>query len=705
MIAILTEKYDVAEHIAAIVGATAKAGGRFQGGEYVVTWANGHLLSLTCPEDGSPWLTTTLPILPTQFYLAPRKDTHDNRDRQYAEKQLEVIARTLNEAEYVIAGTDAGREGQLIFEYIYAYVGCTRPVKRLWISSMTDQGIRDGMATLRDNSEFRNLYLSASCRAMADWLVGINATRAMTLCGESKRVLSVGRVQTPLLCMICKRYMRHYEFEPEPYWTVKATAYKGSKTFRAVTEKKFHLASEADAQRAALTADKELKVLSYEENESVVEPPRLYNTTKLQEDANTHLNLTAGDTMKILQSLYIKHKVITYPRTESRNVTKDVFDTIPGLMENMASWRRYDAQMARLDPDNLNDRCVNPLKITDHHAIIITGTRPPIGAMTQMEAAVFDMIATRMLEALSGASIQVSVTARLESKDGHVYVASGTTIKEPGWKAIRMDEQEMRETEEGGFENQNLPKMERGEVIRVLRVQSIEGQTKAPALYRDGSLMNAMKYAGRDIENETLRKKLKNSGLGTADTRYSELETLLDRGFVSRDEEGHILPTKTGLAMYFTVKDKDFADIAMTAQWETDLEAIENGDKDPVEFDTQIRKFVSEQVVAEIMNPDTKATLMGALAESQVRCPYCQELMESARDSVRCTCGFSIPRIKSGRAIDEFEMEELIEKGETPVLKGFVNDKGKRFSAALIRTPQKKVQFKYNNNNFNKRDK
>lgn len=709
MTTILAEKPSVAESIAAIVGATKKENGFYAGGGYNVTWAYGHLLKLSCPEDGSAWKIETLPVLPRQFYLVPR--TKKNEEGKEVEDpkvtaQLHIIERLFNTSDTIVAATDAGREGQLIFEYIYSYVGCTRPVKRLWISSMTEEAIRDGMNNLYDNADFRNLYLSAACRTQADWLVGINATRAVTLCGDSRLVLSMGRVQTPTLAMICRRYLDNQRFIPDQSYFVKAMLYKGTKTFKVRSEARFQYIKEAETVRATVVKDDNLTVKKFKKESATRRPPRLYSTSKIQEEASSRLGIDAWDTLKALQSLYATHKLITYPRTDTRYIPEDVYATIPALLRTIDSWKTYYDKMQGLDINNPDRTSVNPLKITDHHALIITGKRPDYTKLSKDEADIFGMIVERMLESFSPPCESERTELVLEDSQGDTFIASGSVVTKAGWRAVRNLDGEKGADPDDEFVRQTFPELQEGDKVRLLKAETVTSSTKAPALYTSGTLVHAMKYAGRNVDDPSLKATLKDIGLGTADTRAAEISTLLDRGYIIKDEEGHLIPTKTGLALYLSLGKLDIFSIGITGQWEKDLEAVANGEKNPAEFSESIYGFVKDNVVNEIFEPGLRQSLVGALEAAKVVCPYCGRLMENNRSAVTCACGFKIYRTIAGKVLDEFAIEDLIERGHTEELKGFVNKKGKHFSAVLERTPDKKIVFRFpdeNNRNFKKK--
>lgn len=692
---ILAEKPSVAEEIARIKGALVKREGYYEGKDVIVTWSYGHLLKLTCKEDGSPWRAETLPLLPVQFYLAPR--TRRNNEGKEVEdtkvtSQLEVIRKLFLSANEIIAATDAGREGQLIFEYIYAFVGATAPVRRLWISSLTEEAIREGLDNLYDNKDFYNLYLSAACRAQADWLVGINATRALTIAAGGQIVLSMGRVQTPALCMISRRYIDMMTFEANPYWTVRAVLYKGVKTFKVRSSKKFHYASDGDRLKTQTKSQGYLTVKSFRKEINQRNPPRLYSTAKIQEEASSRYGMTASTTKDILQSLYARHKVLTYPRTDTRYIPEDVFRTIPTLLDAIASWHSHDEELALVDKENLNRTSVNQLKITDHHALIPTGKRPDYSTMTADETKIFTMILERFIEAFCPASETENTSLVLENKDGYTFEAKGKRLVKAGWRGIRGEEPASEEEDE--YDNQPLPELKESEEVRIIRCENIEGSTKAPSLYTDGTMVHAMKYAGRNVEDETMKKTLRDIGLGTADTRDAEIDTLVERGYIVRDEEGHLVPTKTGLALYMTLKDQDIANVGMTGKWEVDLMAIADGTGDGNAFNSSIRKYVKENIVDEIFQPKLRGQLTAALEKTRVTCPYCGQKMENRRGSVTCSCGFRVNRMIAGKSIDEFLIEEIIENGETQVIRGFIDTKGRKFSARLYRGHDKQVHFK-----------
>ena len=399
MIALIAEKPSVAKDIARIIGATGRNDGYLSGNGYMVTWAFGHLIQLAMPEAYSVanFRRESLPILPPDFQLIPRqvKAEKGYKADPGVLKQLKVIKEVFDQCDRIIVATDAGREGELIFRYIFHYLNCRKPFVRLWISSLTDKAIREGLDNLQPGERYDNLYFSAKSRSEADWLIGINATQALSV-AAGQGVFSLGRVQTPTLVMICSRYLENKNFVPAKFWQLKAATASGGINFTAQSTAKWEQQPEAIAALQRVKDAGQLVVKSVERKEACQEPPLLYDLTTLQKEANTKLNFSADKTLSIAQSLYEK-KVMSYPRTGSRYIPEDVFDEMPERVALLGQYSRFAEYAAGLDGTPLNRRSVNDGKVTDHHALIITENLP--GELSKDERAVYELVAGRMLEA------------------------------------------------------------------------------------------------------------------------------------------------------------------------------------------------------------------------------------------------------------------------------------------------------------------
>ena len=566
---IIAEKPSVGREIAKVFGATTKKDGYMEGKGYTFTWAFGHLLQLAPPQEYGfyGWNVQNLPMLPQKFKLSIRKiKSKDGMiEDPGVRKQLDIIKNLFEEATEIIVATDAGREGELIFRYIYYYLKCKKPFKRLWISSQTDQAIKDGFRNLKPGSDYDTLFNSAHCRSQSDWLVGMNATQALSLSSGTRSVLSLGRVQTPTLAMICLRYLENKNFVPEPFYQVSIMLDKNGQLFKAVTDEKFKTKEEAQ-----LIVDQVLptgNILNVEAKPRKEPPPLLHDLSSLQQEANKKKGFTADQTLTLLQNLY-ESKLVTYPRTGSRYIGDDVFAGVPNLIEKLKDHPELGKQANVLSDAKLNKRSVNAKKVTDHHAILPTGETPY--QLSPDKQAIYDLVAGRMLEAFHQDCIKEITKITVES--GAKFFASGTVIGVAGWRAVFNEPDEEKKEEE----NASLPKVQQGENLPVTEKTLLEKQTKPKPLYNEASLLKALETAGKDIDDEELRYAMKDSGLGTPATRAVIIETLIKRDYVMREKK-NLLPTQTGLAVYNVVKDYRIAQAELTGNWEKRLEEIRSG--------------------------------------------------------------------------------------------------------------------------------
>lgn len=566
---IIAEKPSVGREIAKVFGATTKKDGYIEGKGYTFTWAFGHLLQLAAPQEYGfyGWNVQNLPMLPQKFKLAIRKvKSKDGMiEDPGVRKQLDIIKWLFDEATEIIVATDAGREGELIFRYIYYYLKCKKPFKRLWISSQTDEAIKEGFRNLKPGSDYDTLFNSAHCRSQSDWLVGMNATQALSLSAGSRSVLSLGRVQTPTLAMICSRYNENKNFVPEPFYQVSIVLDKDGQVFRAITEEKYK--TKDAAQLIVDQVKKTGNILSVEAKPRKEPPPLLHDLSSLQQEANKKKGFTADQTLTLLQNLY-ESKLVTYPRTGSRYIGDDVFATVPQLIEKLNGHPELGKQATVLTVAKLSKRSVNAKKVTDHHAILTTGEEPR--QLSSDQQAIYDLIAGRMLEAFHQDCIKEITKIVVES--GHKFIASGTVISTAGWRAVFNEPDEEKKDEE----NASLPKVKQGEDLPIVEKTLLEKQTKPRPLYNEASLLKALETAGKEIDDEELRYAMKDSGLGTPATRAAIIETLIKRDYIVREKK-NLVPTPTGLAVYNVVKDYRIAQAELTGNWEKRLEEIRSG--------------------------------------------------------------------------------------------------------------------------------
>jgi DNA topoisomerase III len=582
---VIAEKPSVAREYARVLGATIRKDGYLEGNGYQVTWAIGHLVRLADAEEYGyeKWRLEDLPIIPESFKLAITAN-------EGLRKQFNIIKDLFAQATEIIVGTDAGREGELIFRYIYQVSGCNKPFKRLWISSQTDQAIRDGFNKLKAGTDYDNLYFAARSRSEADWLVGINATRALTLSARAKSVLSLGRVQTPVLAMICSRYLEHINFKPEAYWELFITLEKDRKKFRAKHPVAFKKAEEAEAAKSKVT---DTATCTRAETKKVFEQaPLLFDLTSLQQETNKKFSFSAQKTLDIAQELYEKYKLITYPRTGSRYLSDDIYPKIPGLLEVVAAKAKFTAYASGLRLSPISKRPISNDKVTDHHAIIPTETSPVSVSLPPDAEKVYDLIVTRFLAAFSP-PCEKEVTQLDFLSGGLLFKASGSVILVPGWRAV---EEEMKEKEDDASdENQKLPKVYQGDVLPVTDPSVIKKMTKAKPIHSESSLLRLMETAGKELEDDELRQAIKDCGIGTPATRASVIETLFERKYIEREKK-KIIPTEKGLQVYELVKDQPLASVGMTGNWEKALNLIAEGKRNYSQFIVGIHSYTQEVV-------------------------------------------------------------------------------------------------------------
>lgn len=683
---IIAEKPSVARDIALIVGAKDRKDGYMEGNGYTVTWGFGHLVGLAMPEvyGFEGFRRENLPIFPERFQLVPRqiKDGKQYKDDPGAVKQLAVIKGLFDKSESIICATDAGREGELIFRYIYHYLGCNKPFSRLWISSLTDKAIRQGMEGLRNGKEYDNLYRSAKARSEADWLVGINASQALCL-SAGRGVFSLGRVQTPTLMMICNRYMENKNFTPQKYWQLQVKSGKDNISFVALSTGKYEKKDEAESNLRQIQSSGTLQVTAADRKEVSQEPPLLYDLTTLQKEANVRHSFSADKTLSIAQSLYEK-KVMSYPRTGSRYISDDVFEIIPERIRLLASYPCFAAYATALDGQSLNNRSVNAAKVTDHHALLITENLP--GDLSPDERTIYEMVAARMLESFSGKCVmeKTAVTLQVAGVD---FSVRGSIIKVPGWRSV------LNLSDEDEQENTTLPELQQDDILPINNGDVLEKQTKPRPLHTESTLLAAMETAAKELENEEERQAMKEVGIGTPATRAAIIETLFSRDYIRREKKS-LVPTEKGLAVHTIVKDKKIADISMTGSWESALAKIETGETDADTFHRGIEVYTA-QITTELLN----TTISIASATDGPVCPKCKQGHVLFFNKIaKCSdvdCSLKIFRNICNKQLTDKQITELVTKGKTSVIKGLQGKSGKTFDAALAFDAQFNVTFSF----------
>ena len=681
----IAEKPSVAKDIARIIGATQRNDGYLSGNGYMVTWAFGHLIQLAMPEayGVANFRRESLPILPPDFQLIPRqvKAEKGYKADPGVLKQLKVIKEVFDQCDKIIVATDAGREGELIHRYIYNYLGCTKPFVRLWISSLTDKAIREGLDNLQPGERYDNLYLSAKSRSEADWLIGINATQALSV-AAGQGVFSLGRVQTPTLVMICDRYLENKNFVPTKFWQLKASTASGGIGFTAQSTARWEQQPEAIAALQRAKDAGQLVVKSVERKETAQEPPLLYDLTTLQKEANTKLNFSADKTLSIAQSLYEK-KVMSYPRTGSRYISEDVFEEMPERIALLERYPRFAGYAAVLNGTTLNRRSVNDGKVTDHHALIVTENLP--GELSKDERAVYELVAGRMLEAFSGKCVKDVTTALLSAGDTD-FTVKGAVMKTAGWRAV-FSEQDTEDEDTA-----TLPPLQEGQTLPLSGVDLLEKQTKPKPLHTESSLLAAMENAGKELEDAGLKASMKDAGIGTPATRAAIIETLFARQYIVREKK-NLVPTDKGLAVYRIVKDKKIADVEMTGMWETALAKIEAGSMDADTFRKGIEVYAA-QITAELLS----VQLSFASGET-CPCPKCGSgrilFYPKVAKCSNVDCTLTIFRNKCDKQLTDKQIVELVTKRKTGLIKGFKGKNGKAFDASLVLDEQFNVAFSF----------
>ena len=683
---IIAEKPSVARDIARIVGATSKQDGYMEGCGYVVTWAMGHLIALAMPETYgfSAYKAEDLPIRPNPFQLVVRQV---RKDKEYvsdpaALKQLKVIRSCFDKADRIIVATDAGREGELIFRYIYHHLGCRKPFDRLWISSLTDKAIREGLSNLKPGSHYDNLYYSAKARSEADWLVGINASRALSI--ARKGGYSLGRVQTPTLAMVCRRYIVNRDFSSVPFWKLSVLTEKEGLSLKAIGSRNYENEASAQTALAALRSQSRLKVELVARKVGGTPPPLLYDLTALQKDANKRHGFSADKTLSIAQSLYEK-KITTYPRTGSRYISEDVFEEIPTLL------RKTGIPLS----NPLNRHSVDNAKITDHHAIIPTGETP--SGLSADEATVYQMVVNRFVEAFSPNSEEERMLVRFTDCT-NTFTWKACRQISLGWKAVQKElvtDAEKKETEnDDELVLPSLPDLTEGEVLSLVSAEITEHKTKPKPLYTEATLLSAMENAGKEVEDAESKKAMAACGIGTPATRANIIETLILRDYIRRDKKA-IIPTEKGLAVYEIVKDKKIANAEMTGAWELALAAIEAGKMPSDKFSQGINSYVGT-ICEELLSLSSEQK-----SYPVYRCPKCgQQSVGIYAKVAKCrheTCGFHVFRDVCGIHLSEDHIRDLISSGRTPILKGLTSKAGKKFNVRLVLGEDYITSFEFEN--------
>lgn len=583
MIVCIAEKPSVAKDIAKIIGANSSHDGYMEGNGYQVTWTFGHLCTLKEPDDYTPlwkrWSLASLPMIPPRFGIKLIED-------QGIKKQFSVIEKLMQNADGIINCGDAGQEGELIQRWVMQKAQAKCPVKRLWISSMTDEAIREGFRSLKPQDDYQPLYLAGLSRAIGDWILGMNATRLYTLkYGQSRQVLSIGRVQTPTLALIVNRQKEIDNFEPEPYWVL-ATIYRDT-TFTA-TKGKFTSKEEGE-QAFATIEGKPFTVTNVQKKRGTEAPPKLYDLTSLQVDCNKKHGMSADTTLKIIQTLY-ERKLTTYPRVDTQYLSDDIYPKCAGILNGIKGYEAL-TQPLRGKPLKKSKKVFDTLKVTDHHAIIPTGV--PAQNLTDMERHVYDLIAKRFI-AVFYPDCKFSTTTVLGDVDGIEFKVSGKQILEPGWRDVYAKENNTQQTADDDRQNdeeRTLPDFHKGESGNHTPTLT-EKWTTPPKYYTEATLLRAMETAGKFVEDEELRSALKENGIGRPSSRAGIIETLFKRHYIRRERK-NLVATATGIELIDLIKEELLKSCELTGLWEKKLRDIEHKTYDPAQFIEELKAQIN----------------------------------------------------------------------------------------------------------------
>ncbi|MDV3995359.1 DNA topoisomerase III [Elizabethkingia anophelis] len=684
---VIAEKPSVAREIALLLGARGKGDGYFFGNGYQVTWAFGHLVGLAMPEDYGifGFNKSSLPILPNPFVLIVRKIKNDKGYTVDAGtvKQLRIIDKLFKTSDSIIVATDAGREGELIFRYIYEYLKCKVPFKRLWISSLTEKAIKEGFENLWPGHKFTGLYESAKARSRADWLIGINASQALSI-AAGEGVYSLGRVQTPTLGLICKRYLEHENFECRQYWQLELYHLHQYIEFKSLSVYQWDKKKDAeDVLKTILKSGNKMSINTVDCKNTTEQPPLLFDLTELQKEANKKLNFTAEETLNIAQGLYEK-KFITYPRTGSKYISEDLWEEIPNLVRSLWDREPFKKPVDKMKWNCFNKRIVNNLHVIDHHGLLITGKIP--SALSAKENAVYNMIAFRLLESLCDVCIKEVRDLKLQILH-HDFTARGCKVIQAGWRAIK-----------GNFSGdeteiiQELPDIKVNDELKIKEAALVEKRTKPPQLYTEAGLLSAMQTAGRTLDIKEEVQVLQNIGIGTPATRSVIIETLLDRQYIHRYKKS-LIPTEKGLSVYNLVKDMKISDVAMTAKWEIALKRIENEEEKAEIFQKGIEIYASS-ITNELLRVPVKQNNI-----PQLICPKCKkEHLNICYRIVKCPdaeCNWMQFRKVCGITLSLSDIENLAVNRKTHLIKGFKSNSGKKFNAFIVLNDNHESLFKF----------
>lgn len=665
---VIAEKPSVAAVIAKVLGSNQKQNGYYKGNGYIVSWCIGHLVSLAPPESyGEKYKNwNELPVIPQSWNYELKENT---------KKQFFILEKLMfsDEVDYIVCATDAGREGELIFRHVYNYAGCKKPFKRLWISSLEENSVRQGFQNLKDSTVYDNLYKSALCRERADWLVGINATRLITRLYDSTDVLSIGRVQTPTLSLIVERDNEIANFQKEKYYTVVINCGE----FKATSDK---INDISEAKNFCKNC-KQAKVSAVNKEVKTIKPPKLYDLTTLQREANRIYGFTAKQTLESLQNLY-DNKLATYPRTDSRYLTDDMYDTAKAIIDVIK--QKFDFAKGIEDTTNIN-AVIDNKKVSDHHAIIptININKVDISTLTDTEKKILYLISIRLLSSTSSKHIYESTSVKLVCSDRE-FTASGKKILEKGYKAIEEQFYSLVKIKSEDKTENILPEIKEGDVFDVT-AETAERFTKSPKPYTEDTLLSAMERSGNDdYDTDEVEKK----GLGTPATRAAIIETLIERGYVSRNKK-QLISTPKGQSIIKAVPDS-VKSSKLTAEWENILVLISKGKADSNKFMTGIADFVKRIIAETSVDSDMKKIFNDR--EVIGICPRCKCNIYEGKQNFFCEnkdCDFALWKNNKffqskKKVLTKAYAKTLLEKGRVHIKDLYSAEKNKNYAADII---------------------
>ncbi|WP_068691713.1 type IA DNA topoisomerase [Culturomica massiliensis] len=685
----IAEKPSVAKEIAHVIGATVRRNGYMEGNGYCVTWTFGHLCSLQEPneytEKWKQWNLSVLPMIPSKFRIKLIDD-------EGIKKQFAIIEELVSKAEMVINCGDAGQEGELIQRWVLTKAKCNVPVKRLWISSLTEEAIREGFDKLMESKDFDTLYAAGSARAIGDWLLGMNATRAYTLkYGNGKNVLSIGRVQTPTLALVVERQKNIENFKPETYWEIR-TDYRGG--LFSYTRGRFNTKAEAEALLEKIQTQ-ELEILSIERKKAMESPPKLFDLTLLQVECNRKYAFTADNTLKIIQSLYEK-KLTTYPRVDTNFLPNDQYAKVPGILKGLKPYENLVQPILTGGKIKKSSKVFNDKKITDHHAIIPTGVFSY--DMSPDEKRVYDLVARRFIAAFYP-DCEIANTTVMAKIGEEEFKATGKQIIDPAWRVVFGVN-----TDKQNDENV-LPVYEKGE-HGPHTPEILEKETQPPKYYTEADLLRAMETAGKQVEDEELRDLMKENGIGRPSTRAGIIETLQKRHYIRKDKK-RLLATPTGIELIDTIQNDLLKSAELTGQWEKKLRMIEDGKYEVNGFMEELKvmvneivhrvKYASAKTITVVPEEEEKKkttekkkrTASTATPAPVLICPKCgQGSVVKGKTAWGCTlyrksCDFLIPLSIHEKKLTQKQIDTLIQKGKTGTINGFKDEAGNSFNGIL----------------------